>query len=126
MKTARWKSVYGVALVALGLAGAARADLIEISDGRKLTGTLTRQGDVMTIKTDDGKTITAKPNQIAKVTLTGTTSPEEAAAAEWARISQQSRTADDLKVVIEAYRKFVEKYPTAKQNAEARTSLAVF
>ena len=117
---------YSVALLVWAVAGLASADIIELSDGRKFNGSLTRTGDVMTIKTDDGKTITAKPDQIAKVTLTSTVTPEEAAAAEWSRIGQQAKTADSLQTVIDSYQKFIEKYPAAKQIAEARTTLEAY
>lgn len=117
---------YPVALLVLAVAGLANADVIELSDGRKFNGSLLRTGDVMTIKTDDGKTVTAKPDQIAKVTLTGTITPEEAAAAEWARIGQQAKTADSLQTVIDSYQKFIEKHPAAKQLAEARTTLEAY
>src|SRR6186713_192537 len=76
------------------------ADLIDLKDGRKLSGSMSRQGDVIAIKTDDGRTITAKPDEILKVTLTGSVSPVDAAAAEWTRITQQIRTADDIRTIL--------------------------
>jgi hypothetical protein len=112
------------ALLAWAVAGLAWADSIELSDGRKFNGSMSRTGDVMTIKTDDGKTVTVKPSQIAKVTLTGNTTPEEAAAAEWARINQQAKTADDLELVIVSLKRFLEKYPTFKPSDDARAALA--
>src|SRR4051794_39365028 len=72
------KRAYHVALLVWAVSAGTFADNIELSDGRKFNGTLNRSGDVVTIKTDDGKTVTVRPDQIAKVTLTNSIAPEEA------------------------------------------------
>ena len=63
-------------IVALAVAPASmrlmRADIIQLTNGTKINGTLQRTGDVITIKSDDGKITTTKPSDIAKVTLTTT------------------------------------------------------
>ena len=122
MKSRAWT----LALLALCLAPVLRADIIELTDGRKFNGTMARTGDVLTIKSDDGKVVTVKPGDVAKVTLTSDLSPEEAAAQEWSRVGVQVRAADDLQVVINVYKGFVEKFPVAKQAGEARSTLAIY
>jgi tetratricopeptide (TPR) repeat protein len=114
------------ALLVLALTPALRADIIELGDGRKFSGTMSRTGDVMTIKTDDGKVITAKPSDIAKVTLTSNLTPEEAAAQDWARMSAQVKTTDNLQAVLDLYQGFVDKHPDARQAGEARATLAIY
>ncbi len=114
------------AVLALAALPALRADLIELSDGRKFSGNLSRSGDVITIRTDDGKTITARPAEIAKVTLTSNTTPEEAAAAEWTRIGPLVKSADDIQAVMALYQNFLAKFPQAKQAPDAQAALSSF
>jgi tetratricopeptide (TPR) repeat protein len=115
-----------LALVMLALAPAVRADLIELTDGRKFNGSLVRSGDVVTIKSDDGKVVNIKPGDIAKVTLVSTVTPEEAAAQEWSRVGTKVKSTDDLQAVIDLYKKYADKYPDAKQAGEARSTAAVY
>jgi hypothetical protein len=103
-----------------------RADLIELKDGRKISGSMVRQGDVMVIKADDGTTVTAKPSDVMKVTLTNTVSPAEAAEADWTRLTQQTKTADDLQKVIEGLQKFVDKYPEGPRAQDAKNQLGMY
>jgi tetratricopeptide (TPR) repeat protein len=104
----------------------AHADLIELSNGQKISGSISRQGEVVTIKSDDGRTITAKPDEIRRVTLTGSISPAEAAGAEWTRVSQQIRVADDLHTILALHTGYLDKYPQAPNAAEVRTSFGVY
>jgi tetratricopeptide (TPR) repeat protein len=120
MKSRAWI----LALLALFLAPVLRADIIELTDGRKFNGTMARTGDVITIKVDDGKVVTVKPGDIARITLTSVVSAEEAAAQEWTRVGAQVKAADDLRAVIDLYKGFAEKYPRAKQAGEAQSMLA--
>ena len=115
-----------LALLAFALAPNLRADTIELTDGRKITGTLSRSGDVITIKSDDGKTITAKPAEIAKITLTSTVTPAEAAANDWSRLGRQVKAADELQAVIDLYKQYLDKYPAAQPSDEARSTVAVY
>ena len=124
-------------LAALSLAAtltAARADTIELQDGRKLSGTVSRQGNQATIKTDDGQTITAPWADIVRVVLSGPTDPSAApggaspdmAKSEWTRIAAQIKTAPDLAAIITLHQKFLEKYPDSPLTPQVKDSLGVY
>ncbi len=117
---------YTVGAIVLSLCGLLRADVIELSDGRKFNGSLSRSGDTITIRTDDGKTITARPGDIAKVTLTSSVTPEEAATAEWVRMGPVVKSADDIQAIITLYQNFLTKYPNAKQAGDAKAALSSY
>ena len=117
-------------LAAIGLllgtavaATSARADVIELSDGRIIVGTLLRKGDDVFITSDDGKSIKAKPADVTRVTLTSTVTPTQAADAEWTRAAAQIRKADNLPSIIDVHQKFLDKYPDAPVSPSVRTSL---
>ena len=86
-----------------GVAAAAgvRADVIELKDGRSFIGVMARQGDAILITTTDGLEIQAKPSDVAKVTLTNSITPAEAAGAEWTRSAAAIKQAnEDRKSVV--------------------------
>jgi hypothetical protein len=109
-----------------GVAAGARADVIELRDGRTVIGTMSRQGDVMLIKADDGHILRVPPADVVKVTLTDTQTPGEAAEAEWTRLAAEIKKADDLQTVIGLHERFLGKYPDAARAEEVRTSLGVY
>jgi hypothetical protein len=117
---------FQLAAALLAITPSLRADIIELSDGRRFTGSMSRNGDIVTIRTDDGKTVAARPAEIARVTLTSNTTPEEAATAEWVRIAPQVKAADDIHLIISIYQNFLDKFPEARQSADAKASLAYF
>lgn len=115
-----------MAALTLALASPAFADLIELRDGRKISGTMNRQGDAMVIRAEDGQVITVKPADIMKVTLTSTVSPAEAAEAQWTRIAPSLKSADDLQVVIDTLQKFIEQHPESPRAQEARNQVGIY
>jgi hypothetical protein len=115
-----------VALVLAAAVSPAIADIIQLQDGRKISGTMSRQGDVMVIRTDDGKSLTVNPSDVLKVTLNSTVTPAQAAEAEWTRITPLLKNADDLNAVVALLQKFIEKFPDSPRTAEAKDKLGVY
>jgi tetratricopeptide (TPR) repeat protein len=105
---------------------AARADIIELQDGRKINGSMQRQGDMMVIKGDDGKTTTVPPAAIVKVTLQSNTPPDQLASAEWTRVQAQLNKATTLEAVIDLHKKFLAKYPDQPVSADVKKSLGEY
>ncbi|HVX85972.1 MAG TPA: tetratricopeptide repeat protein [Phycisphaerae bacterium] len=101
----------------------ALGDVIETTDGHKYTGTMQRVGAQMVIKTSDGKTVSVSPSAIAKVTLTDSLTPAEAAASEWKRVQALAAKAPSLEGVVKLEQDFLAKYPDAPASAEAKASL---
>ncbi len=100
-----------------------RADVIELKDGRVIVGTLLRKGDDVTITSEDGKSINARPGDVTRVTLTSTVTPTQAADAEWTRDAAEIRRSDSLPAIIDLHQKFLDKYPDAAAAPSVRTSL---
>jgi len=115
----------------------AMGDVIELKDGRVLSGTMRRDAGVgggngggVTITTTDADgtktTVATTADQIVRVTLTGTgevVTPEKAAEAEWTRVAVQVGKAMELATIIELHQKFLEKFPDQAISASVRTSL---
>src|SRR4051812_36592546 len=125
-KLKRWTPLLAAAVFATTFP--AFADIIELKNGQKYTGTMSRQGDSVVIKTEDGQSVTAKPADVLRVTLTGGSAPStpDSAGAEWSRISSQIKTADSLQAIIDLHQKFLAKYPNAPEADDVRSSLQVY
>ncbi len=111
------------------LASAARlahGDIIELNGGRKITGTISRQGDRMVIRGEDGSTTSVQPAEIARVTLTSDLTPAQAAEAQWTSVSAQIKKADDLATIISLHQQFLVQFPDAPLSPQVRESLGVY
>ncbi|MGN6367804.1 MAG: hypothetical protein ACTHN5_06045 [Phycisphaerae bacterium] len=115
-------AVIGI-LLSLAAASPAWADVIELQDGRVITGSLLRKGDDVFITSNDGKTIKAKPSDVTRVTLTSSLTPTQAADAEWTRDAAEIKKADNLQTIINLHQQFLDKYPDAAAAPGVRTSL---
>jgi len=114
------------AVVALS-AVPAFADVIELTDGRKVNGSIKYQGNnVILTDADGGATIQTTRDKIKSVTLTSSVTPDQAASAEWARISIQIRSADDLGAIMKMHEDFLAKYPKAAMAKDVIDSLTVY
>ena len=80
----------------------------------------------MTIKLDDGSTVTTKPDNVIKVTLTGTISSADAAASKSTHITAQVKAADDLHTVVSLHQDYLAKYPDAANAADVRASMGAY
>src|SRR5262245_2708609 len=105
------REITPVLLMAIA-AQAAAADVIELKDGRKLSGTISRQAEQMVITTDDGRTVTARPEDVVRVALNGNSAPgaetneADGSAAAWASINAQIRSSPDLQTIINLHKIF--------------------
>jgi Tfp pilus assembly protein PilF len=119
-----WMLAVAVAAAVAGpLVGAMRGDIIELKDGRKFNGSMRRDGEMIVITGEDGKTATVGASAVAKVTLQSNTPPAQLAASEWTRVSALVSKAATLDAVIDLHKKFLEKYPNEPASADARKSL---
>ena len=119
----RWL-ISSAALLSMAVgAGNIYGDLIQLKDGKTISGSVKRNGDVMVITADDGTVQTVKPDDVVRVTLTSTVTPAQAAESEWTRVASQVRKAESLAEVITLHEKFLEKNGGTPTAAEVRKSL---
>ncbi len=113
------------AMVAACVVSAAPAwgDLIELKDGRKISGRMQRAGELMAITADDGSVINVKPEDVARVTLVSTVTPAQAADADWTLAASQLKKADTLAEIIGIHEKFLEKHPDQPITTSVQKSL---
>jgi tetratricopeptide (TPR) repeat protein len=106
-----WRSLaLAVALIG-GWVQAASADKILLQDGREVSGSLTRRGDDIVIKQDDGTLLTVKAADVKRVTLTGALTPAEKSEVEWTRIKATIAKSDDLPTILGLLTDFLRNYP---------------
>ena len=118
---------FGAAAISLAIfAVVAAGDTIELRDGRKISGSMTRQGAMAVIKGDDGSSITVALTDVVHVTLSDSTSPADAAKSEWLRVASQIKGAGDIQAIIDLHKKFLEKYPDAANAKDVREPLGVY
>jgi tetratricopeptide (TPR) repeat protein len=120
-----WVAVAAAAVVG-GWAAAAAADVIELQDGRKFSGTMSRRGDKVVIVTSDGATVETTSAAVLRVTLSNTLSREELADTEWRRIAAQVKRTDNLRTVITLHEGFLRLYPEVKLAEQVKTDLAKY
>jgi len=113
------------AVIAL-TAAPAFADVVELTDGRKVNGSIKYQGNNVILTGADGTTIQTTRDKVKSVTLTSTLTPDQAASAEWARISVQIKSAGDLGAIIKLHQDFLAKYPKAAMAKDVTDSLTVY
>ncbi len=120
------RAIIGAFIVMTAGNGAALADVIELKDGRILSGTSIRHGDIAEIRVDGGASISVKPDDIIRTTLTSTTTPEEAATAEWTRDTALIKQASDLPTIIDLHQKFLQRFPDQQLSPIVSGSLEVY
>jgi len=99
------------------------ADRIELKDGRIVNGTVSRQGDKMFIRGDDGVNLTVAADDVVRVTLTGSITPAQAAEAEWTKVNAQVRRSDDFKTALDLLELYVAKHGAQAAAATAKTQI---
>jgi hypothetical protein len=131
---ARMKQMLVTAVLATA-ALPAWGDVIELRDGRKIYGTMSRQGNQIVIKGDDGKTTMAAQADVLHVTLTAPTRPAspagpapaaDIAKSDWTRAAADIKKADNLQTVIDLHEKFLEKHPDSPMAQDVKKSLDVY
>jgi tetratricopeptide (TPR) repeat protein len=125
MGTQRFFKMVLVAAVASAIP--AYGDLFQLKDGRVLSGTMARDGggDAV-IHTEDGSTVTVKPGEVVRTTLTSRLTPDEAANSEWTRDAALIKQANDLPTIIALHEQFLKKYPDQAIAATVRKSQAEY
>src|SRR5689334_11455170 len=85
----------------VGIVAPALGDVIELKDGSKYTGTMTRENQEMVIRIADtpAKVIRVKPGDVARVTLGNSASSDDTSTAEWTRLNAQIKAAKDLQTI---------------------------
>ena len=70
--------------------------------------------------------ITVPKTQLARITLTNSVTPAQAADAEWTRIAPSIKKADDIQSVIKLHEDYLAKYPDGPKSPAAKDALAAF
>ena len=117
---AKWQIALVLAMAVMAPL-AANADIIQLQNGQKISGSMKRVGDQMVITADDGTRTFAKPADIAGVTLTATA--EEQSAVGWSTFKADVARADDLAAVISLHTRFLVDNPQGPHTAEVKESL---
>ncbi len=110
----------------MGTMGQARGDVIELKDGRSLSGSMSRQEGSVVIETEDGGRVVVGPSDVARVRLTSNVTTLEAANSEWTRTAALIRQANDLPTIIALHQKFIDKFPQPAYSEGVRVSLVQY
>jgi Tfp pilus assembly protein PilF len=105
------------------MVGVARGDLIELNDGRTISGEMRREGDVRVITSSEGVETRVSAGDVKKVTLGGGASTQESGKMQWARIKVGIGKAERLADVIAGIERFLKEHPEGEPAAEARKML---
>src|SRR5678816_1622931 len=98
------------AVALLSITTPTRADVVILTDGKRLEGDLERTGDGYNVTTADGKTTKVTASQIKSVEIKPQAGPEDARKRlESLRKSAEKMT--DLKVIIARYNDYLTRFP---------------
>lgn len=120
----RWSTL--AALLAACLTLPAAADQITLTDGTVVEGRVVDGGNPTVIQTDDGRKITIPQEQIARVSLTSTLSPEKIADAAYTRLQAQIRKAKTLKEIIALQQAFLDAHGSTPAGEKVKDSMAAY
>jgi tetratricopeptide (TPR) repeat protein len=118
--------VPGSLVLLLIACAAVRADVLELRDGTKVTGKFAWRGDIAEMTADNGATWEVPKAEVARVTITGTASPADAAKAEWDFENARIATLDDLNAILMLHEKFLSKFGNEPIADTAKSSLAKY
>ncbi len=104
----------------------AHADEIQLKDGRQINGKLSRSGDMMVIRKDDGGTMTVRADEVKGVTLTGASTPVEKSEVAWTKIKLAMAKSDDVHAINVMLATFVRDYPDVPLAKPAQTALTQY
>jgi len=111
---------------------AALADVVTLKDGTRLEGDVKKSDGGWTVTTKDGKVITVTAEQVKSIALGGsaagassTTSPAEAMSG-LLSLRRSVENVNDLKQIIERFRKFIDMHKDTPAAAEAQKDLATW
>jgi Flp pilus assembly protein TadD len=93
----------------LSLPTRSRADVVILSDGKRLEGDLERTGDGYNVTTADGKTTKVKASQIKSVEIKPQTTPEDARR-RLESLRKSSERMTDLKLIIARYNEYLTRF----------------
>ena len=119
----QWLLAAAVFVAATGPAG---ADIIQLKDGRSISGTMYRDGGQMIIQPDAGEKVVTTPDQVVRVTLTNSLTPAQLAEAQWNLIAAQIKKADDLAAIIALHESFLKQYPDQDISTGVRASMGEY
>ena len=112
-RTRTWIGVLTLAAAGWGGlgGGGARGDIIELKDGSKISGTMVRKDQVMVITRDGpppqgGGTMTVAPDDVVRVTLTGSLTPTEKAESDWTRTQLELKKVEKFSDYLAILEKF--------------------
>ncbi|HEV8379352.1 MAG TPA: tetratricopeptide repeat protein [Tepidisphaeraceae bacterium] len=113
-------------LAVLILVSPALADILHLTDGSKLEGTLKREKGGWSVTDANGKVTTIPDEKVESVQKVGNLTPADLAAS---KIASQKRAVEglsDLKIIIERWNKFIEQNKDTPAAAEAQKELAMW
>jgi len=113
-------------IVALFLVSPALADILHLTDGSKLEGTLKREKGGWSVTDANGKVTTIPDEKVESVQKVGNLTPADAAASKVASQKRAVEALTDLSVIIERWNKFIEQNKDTPAAAEAQKELAMW
>lgn len=102
------------------------ADVLQLKDGSRLEGTLSREESGWTITDSAGKAIYVKDSQIDLIRKTSTQSPAEVAAGRLASLRRSVDNVDDPQQAVDRYKSFIDLIENAPAADEARKDLQIW
>jgi len=113
-------------LVSLFLLSPAYADVLHLTDGSKLEGTLKRERGGWSVTDGNGKVTTVPDEKVESVQKVSNQSPADIAASKVASQRRAVEAQTDLNVIIERWTKFVEQNKDTPAAAEGKKELAMW
>lgn len=111
----------GLAILLLG--GAALADVLILTDGTRLEGTIKRSGENYTVTREDGTVTTIRADRVASVELRGGSATQSALDTRLSSLRRSVANLDDLDVIIAKYQDFVDRNAGTPVGEEAAQEL---
>jgi tetratricopeptide (TPR) repeat protein len=113
-------------LVLIFLVSPAFADILHLTDGSKLEGTLKRERGGWSVTDSNGKVTVIPDEKVESVQKVSNLSPADVAASKVASQRREVEALTDLNVIIERWTKFVEQNKDAPAGAEGQKELAMW
>ncbi|HEV8291838.1 MAG TPA: tetratricopeptide repeat protein, partial [Tepidisphaeraceae bacterium] len=110
----------------LFLISPALADILHLTDGSKLEGTLKREKGGWSVTDANGKVTTIPDEKVESVQKVGNLTPADMAASKVASQRRAVESLTDLNVIIERWNKFIEQNKDTPAAAEATKELAIW
>jgi tetratricopeptide (TPR) repeat protein len=115
-----------ILLAVLFLVSPALADILHLTDGSKLEGTLKREKGGWSVTDANGKTTIVADEKIESVQKVGNLTPADVATSKVASQRRAVEALTDINVVIERWNKFIEQNKDTPAAAEGQKELAMW